>query len=90
MAVQKYWVSEYQLNLLHKDGEVEKLVPNLINKEEHEVHCRNLLLYISLGMKLTKIRRELELEQKTWMEPYIRMYTDLRKLATKCFEKDPY
>ena len=36
------------------DG-VNKLVPNLGNKSKYLVYYRNLQLYLSLGMKLTKI-----------------------------------
>ena len=38
-----------------KIGGVNKLVPNLGNKSKYIVHCRNLQLYLSLGMKLAKI-----------------------------------
>ena len=38
-----------------KVGRVNKLVPNLINKEKCVVHYRNLQLYLSLGIKLIKI-----------------------------------
>ena len=34
---------------------VNKLVPNLVNKSKYVGHYRNLRLYLSLGMKLTKI-----------------------------------
>ena len=38
-----------------KVGEVKKLIPNLGSKTEHVLHYRHLQLYLSLGMKLTKI-----------------------------------
>ena len=34
-----------------------KLIPNLGNKTNYVVHYRNLQLNLSLGMKLTKIRK---------------------------------
>ena len=37
-----------------KVGDVKKLVPNLGEKTNYVVHCRNLRLYLSLGMKLNK------------------------------------
>ena len=40
-----------------KIGGVNKLVPNLRSKEKYVVHYRNLRLYLSLGMKLTKVHR---------------------------------
>ena len=39
-----------------KVGDVKKLVPNLGNKTNYVVHYRNFQLYLSLGMKLTKIQ----------------------------------
>ena len=41
-------------------GDVKKLIPNLGNKTEYVVHYKNLQLYLSLGMKLTKIHRLLK------------------------------
>ena len=38
-----------------KVGDVKKLIPNLGNKTKYVLHYRNLQLYLSLGMKLTKI-----------------------------------
>ena len=40
-----------------KVGDVKKVIPNLGNKTNYVVHHRNLPLYLSLGMKLTKIHR---------------------------------
>lgn len=58
---------------------VEKLVPDLRNKERYVVHYRHLQLYLSLWMKLKKIHRALRFDQSLWMEPYIRINTELRK-----------
>ena len=40
--------------------DVKKLIPNLGNKTNYVLHHRNLQLYLSLGMKLTKIHRVLK------------------------------
>ena len=53
-----------------KVGDVKILIPNLGNKTNHVVHYRNLLLYLSLGMKLTKIHRVLKFKLSDWMEKY--------------------
>ncbi|MEW8491110.1 MAG: DNA polymerase, partial [Candidatus Thiodiazotropha endolucinida] len=93
MIVQGEWMSEYQRNLLGvgvAPTEVEKLVPNLRNKARYVLHYRILQLYLSLGMRLTKIHRALCFRQSPWMEPYVRMNTELRKRAASDFEKDLY
>ena len=51
--------SEYEI----KVGDVKKLIPNLGNKTNYVVHNRNLQLYLSLGMKLTKTHRILKFKQ---------------------------
>ena len=43
--------NEYEITI----GGVTKLVLNLGNKSKYVVHYRNLPLYLSLGMKLTKV-----------------------------------
>ena len=66
MVVQKKWMSEYQHNLLGvgvAPTEVEKLVPNLRNKDRYVLHYRNLQLYTSLGLRLTKVHRALRFDQ---------------------------
>ena len=91
MVVQKKWMSEYQHNLLGVGvAPTEKLVPNLCNKDHFVLHYRNLQLYTSLGMRLTKVHRALRFDPSPSMEPYIRMNTELRKKAASDFEKDLY
>ena len=46
-----------------KIGDVKNLVRNLGNKTNYVVHYRNLQLYLSLGMKLTKIHEVLNFKQ---------------------------
>ena len=93
MVVQKEWMLKYQHNLLGvgvAPTEVEELVPNLRNKDCYVLHYRNLQLYMSLGMRLTKVHPALRFDQSPWMEPYIQMNTELRKKAASGFEKDLY
>ena len=44
-----------------------KLTPTLLNIKTYVLHVRNLILYIELGMKLTKIYRVLQFDESTWL-----------------------
>ena len=54
------------------------------------MHYRDLNLYIKLGMKITRVHRILEFNEKPWMESYIQLNTEMRKNAKSAFEKDFY
>ena len=71
-----------------KVGDVEKLIPNLANKTNYVVHYRNLQLYLSLGMKLTKIYRVLKLKQSDWINKHIDFNSKKRMNAANDFETD--
>ena len=65
-----------------------KLIPNLGNKTNYLLHYKNLQLYLSLGMKLTKIHKVLKFKQSDWMTKYIDFNTGKRTNAADSFEKD--
>ena len=71
-----------------KVGDMKKLIPNLGNKTKYVVHYRNLQLYLSLEMKLTKIHKVLQFKQSDWMKKYIDFNTKKRMCAANDFEKD--
>ena len=58
-----------------KVGDIKKLISNLGNKTDYVVHYKYFQLYLSLGIKLTKIHRLLEFKQSDWMKNYISILT---------------
>jgi hypothetical protein len=99
LAVESLLVNEDELSPYQKElreyvpasvGKVRKLIGTLKNKKNYVVHYRNLQLYLSLGLKLTKISKVLSFSQSPWLEKYIKMNTDMRTKATTDFEKDLY
>ena len=63
----KKLAGEYRM----KVGDVNKLIPNLGNETNNVLHYINLQLYLSLGMKLTKVHKVLKLKQSDCMKKYI-------------------
>ena len=91
-VVREEMLSDYSREILGREGmtigKVQKLIPNLKDKEKYVLHYRNLQLYLKLGLKLKKIHRALEFSQSKWLEPYIAFNTQKRAGAKNAFEKD--
>ena len=64
-----------------------KLIPYLGNKTNYVLHYRNLQLYLSLGIKLTKIHKALKFKLFDWMKKHNDFTTDKRTNAANSFEK---
>ena len=73
-----------------KVGDVKKLIPNLGDKSNYVHHQKNLHLYLSLGIKLTKIHKVLKFKQSDWMEKYIDFNNEKRINTANSFEKNVF
>ena len=67
---------------------VEKLICHFKPRKNYVVHYRNLRQYLEMGMRITAVHRGISFNQSSWMEPYTRKNTELRKTAANSFEKD--
>ena len=92
LAVSSDMLSKYCIEIADKYeikvGNMKKLIPNLGNKTKYVLHYRNIQLYLSLGMKLTKIHKVLKFKQYDRMKKYIDFNTKKRMNAANDFEKD--
>ena len=59
-------------------GGVEKLIPNLNNKEKYVLHSENLKLYEKLGLKISGIYKGIKFYEEDFMKKYIDLNTKLR------------
>ena len=66
-----------------KINKVEKLVPNLYNKEKYVVHIPAFNQALKHGLVLKKVHRVISFQQSAWLKIYINKNTELRKKATK-------
>ena len=81
--------SDYPLAPDHLEiNKIEKLIPNLGDKEKYIFHYKNHKQYLSLGLKLTKLHRGIKFEESQGLERYIALNTELRTAAANEFEKD--
>ena len=71
-----------------KIDKCKKLVYNLHDIKKYVVHIKSLKQALNHGLKLKRVHRIIEFNQKAWLKPYIDMNTELRKLAKDDFEKD--
>lgn len=84
-------LSQYaQDNCFSKSYSDIKLSSTLHDKCKYVVHIKNLKLYLSLGLQLTKIHKGLKFEQKPFLVPFISKCTEARKISNTKFEKDQF
>ena len=90
-AIFHYMLSDYCKKIADKYGikvgDVKKLIPNLGDKTNYIVHYRKFQLYLSLGVKLTKIQKVLKFKQSDRMKIYIDFNTEKEKYAAIILKK---
>ena len=69
-------------------NKVEKLIPNLRDKEKYVINYKNLKQYLDLRLELTCIHRGIKFEESEWLKTYIDINTKLRTEANNNFEKE--
>ena len=69
-----------------KINNIEKLVTNLYDKNEHVIHIRNLKQALTHGLIMIKVHRVIKFNKKDWLKPDIDMNTKLRQKENN-FEK---
>lgn len=67
-----------------------KLSATFHERKNYIIHFKNLKLYLSLGMILTKIHRAVEFKQKNFIAPFIEKCTIERQKANSKFEQDQF
>ena len=81
-------------SLLESDGKTNysdvKLTTTFHDRIDYVLHAKNLKLYLSLGMKLKKIKRILSFTQDTFLAKYIQKCTEARQNSTTKFESSQF
>ena len=65
-----------------------KLIPNLDNKTNYVLHYKNLQLYLSLEMTLTRIHKVLKFKQSNWMKNILILTLKKNQMLVIVFRKN--
>ena len=77
----------YHFYQKEKIGKVEKLICSIEDKEKYVIHIRALKQALNHGLKLQKVQRVIQFNQRACLKSCINMNTKLRKEAKNEFEK---
>ena len=66
---------------------IEKLIPNLYDKNRYVIHIRALDQALKHGLVLECIHRAIEFKQLAWMKEYVDFNTKLRTAAKNDLKK---
>ena len=82
---QTYLNNKLNIKYTEKD---KKLILDLLHKKNYKIYYKNLMYYMKLGVKITKIHKILTFDEKPFLKDYIDLNTNLRKQAKNDLEKD--
>ena len=85
LDLHNYYILASERLMINK---VEKLIPNLNNKEKYVMHYKNLKQYLDLGLRIKMIKRVISFKKEPWLKKYIELNTKLRAIAKNEFEKE--
>eukprot|EP01059_Diplonema_ambulator_P031566 TRINITY_DN5842_c0_g1_i4.p1 TRINITY_DN5842_c0_g1~~TRINITY_DN5842_c0_g1_i4.p1 ORF type:complete len:1309 (+),score=273.92 TRINITY_DN5842_c0_g1_i4:385-4311(+) len=74
-AYQRSWVEKHQ-------KPTTKLIADFMDRNEQVYHIKYLQLLLKHGLKLKAVHRIMAFRQSAWLEPYIRLNTELRQAST--------
>ena len=83
--LQKETYKAYHFNNAPKDEKTNKLILNVMDKQNYALHTDILKFYLKQGLKIKKIHRVTEFRHKQWLKPWIDFNTDKPKNATSDF-----
>lgn len=86
-------LSPYQKNVLFTlfgktNYKAKKLTATFLDKEKIVLHALNLQQYLKIGMKIKKVHRVIQFEQKAFMAEWIDFCTKKRAQSKNSFEKN--
>ena len=91
LRVSEDMMSDYCLDIAKKYGiklgDVNKLIPNLMNKGDYLLHYCTLQLYVSLGVVVKKVHKVLKFKQSDWLKKFVLFNTEKRMNTANEFEK---
>ena len=89
-SIQKRYLTVIKIYLSErkKVEKVEKVVCCIEDKEKYVIHIRALKQALNHGLKLKKLHRVIQFNQKAWLKTFINMNTKYRKESKNDFEKD--
>ena len=71
-----------------KINKVKKLVCNVTDEENYQIHIVALKQALNHALKLIRLHSVISFRQEVWLKSYIDLNTELRKNAKNEIEKD--